>query len=426
MANELTLKVLSELFRVAENRQPSYGKWVYASAFDSPGDGTYRSLFTLLYPLRTGESDVPSEAREYGSMRLSKGSVPWEQMKGYLVTLVKEDRFCFPRLPETRMAVDMHPSTPPRRVSSVHSLYPGGHPCLLFNLNVSPESKMSPLNHGPVYSVHFPIYPRTAEAIYDFAGLRTSKDGELSGEFWVLLPDFRARILKVKLSSSKLSVAYECDKKLASELIGKLYVDCGQKSHRDFRLVETSVELDVSRLPDRLMVALMSPDGEVIDDRNYLAWSTWTDGIEFELSPSDLEQVVLAGESETLEFKRELPKRREDIAISVVAMTNRRGGRILIGVDDEANIVGYEGDKAEETIRSILRENCDPPVEPKIDITTVNTKKVVSIIVLDGSDKPYMVKNRGIYVRSGSTNRIATRYELNLMFQPQHTNRVFG
>ena len=385
MATELTLRVFSELFRIAEERLTSYGNWVY-----------------------------------------SRGSLPWERMKAYLVTLAKEDRFCFPRLPETRMVVDMHPTTSPSRFSSVNSLLPGGHPCLRFNLNVSPESKMSPLTHGPVYSVDFPIYPRTAEAIYDFAGLRAPEHVEIGGEFWVLLPDFRARIRKVRLSSSRVSVEYDYDKNIGDQLVGKLYVNCGQTAHKDFSLTENPVELDVSGFPDRLVVALMSREGEVIDDRNYFAGSSWKDGVEFELSPTDLEQIVLAGESELLEFKREIPKRREDIAISVVAMTNRRGGRILIGVDDETNIVGYQSEKPEEMIRSVLRDNCDPPIEPKIDIlTTVNEKKVVSISVAEGSDKPYMVKNKGVYVRIGSTNRIATRYELDLLSQSRLSGQAF-
>jgi hypothetical protein len=361
-------------------------------------------------------------------MQLFKGSLPWEQMKNFLVRIAKEDRFCLPRLPEIRMAVDMHPSSSPYRFSSVNSWLPGGHPCLQFNLNVSPESKMSPSTQGPVYSVEFPIYARTAEAIYDFVGLRAPRHAEVNGDFWVLLPDFRARIRKVRLSSSRILVEYDYEDSLGGQLIGKVCaVGSGQTQHSDFPLsTSKKMELDVAGFPDRLVVAIMSLAGEVIDDRNYLSGSTWQDGVEFELSPTDLEQVVLAGESSALEFKREIPKRREDIAISVVAMTNRGGGRILIGVDEEtSSIVGYQADKPEETIRSILRENCDPPIEPKVDLILVNEKRVVSITVSEGKDKPYGVKNKGVYVRSGSTNRIATRYELDLMYQLGRSARAF-
>jgi hypothetical protein len=428
MVSDQTLRVFSELFRIAEERLPSYENWVYASAFDSPGDGTQRNLFTVVYPHRKGEPDIAAEERRYGTMLLSRGSLRWEEMKKILATLAKEDRFCLPRLPEVRMVVDMHPSTSPLRFSSMNSwLLPDGPPYLQFNLNVSAEFKMNPTTQGPVYSVEFPIYARTVEAIYDFAGLRIPRHAETNGDFWVLLPDFRAKILKVKLSSSRIRVEYEYDSREGPQLIGKLcVVGSGQTEHNDFALSTKGLEIDVPGFPERLVVAIMSRSGEVIDDRNYFSGSTWQDGIEFELSPADLEQVVLAGESETLEFKREIPKRREDIAISVVAMTNRRGGRILIGVDEEtASIVGYQADKPEEMVRSILRENCDPPVEPKIDVISATDKRVVSITVSEGVDKPYGVKNKGIYIRSGSTNRIATRYELDQMYQLGRSARAF-
>ena len=394
MASDLTLRVLADLFRIAEERLASYGNWVYASAFDSPGDGTNRNLFTALYPRRSGEPELGLEERRYGTMQLCRGSLRWEEVKRFLVTLAKEDRFCLPKLPEVRMAVDMHPSTSPYRFSSVNSWLPGGQPYLQFSLNVSPESKMNPSTQGPIYSVEFPIYARTVEAIYDFAGLRTPRHAETNGDFWVLLPDFRAKIQKVKLSSSKVRVEYDYNPHEGPQLVGKLcVVGSGQTKHSDFVLSPNGMEMDVPGFPERLVVAIMSRSGEVIDDRNYFSGSTWQDGVEFELSPADLEQVVLAGESETLEFKREIPKRREDIAISVVAMTNRGGGRILIGVDEEtASIVGYQGDKPEETVRSILRANCDPPVEPNVDVILLNDKRVVSITVSEGRDKPYGVK----------------------------------
>src|SRR5260370_33462502 len=118
MADETDLRVFSELFPIAEERLWLYGNWVYASAFDSPGDGTNRNLFTLVYPLRVGEPELASEKRDYGTMRLVNASLPWVQIESFLARVANQGRVCLPQLPEIPMVVGMHPTTSPNRVSS--------------------------------------------------------------------------------------------------------------------------------------------------------------------------------------------------------------------------------------------------------------------------------------------------------------------
>ena len=58
-----------------------------------------------------------------------------------------------------------------------------------------------------------------------------------------------------------------------------------------------------------------------------------------------LEQIsewVAAGESETLEFKRNTRTRREATQ-SMCAMLNHRGGRVLFGITPEGNVSGQQG-----------------------------------------------------------------------------------
>ena len=47
------------------------------------------------------------------------------------------------------------------------------------------------------------------------------------------------------------------------------------------------------------------------------------------------------GEDSTIELKRELP-RREDLADEIAAFANANGGAILIGVEDNGDIVGMD------------------------------------------------------------------------------------
>ena len=131
----------------------------------------------------------------------------------------------------------------------------------------------------------------------------------------------------------------------------------------------------------------------------------------------DLEHVTLAGESDTLEFKRELPQKREDIAVVAVSFANSRGGRILVGIDDNGQVVGCNLEKPEEQLASILRHYCEPPLSFGVTETMLREKRVISVTITEGTDKPYLVRDKGVYVRSGSTSRIATRYELDEMYR---------
>ena len=61
-----------------------------------------------------------------------------------------------------------------------------------------------------------------------------------------------------------------------------------------------------------------------------------------------------------------------------------------------------------------MRQYCDPPLEPKVEIIHHRSGPVIRVAVNEGTDKPYTVKGT-IYVRSGSTDRVATRYEIDQM-----------
>ena len=81
-------------------------------------------------------------------------------------------------------------------------------------------------------------------------------------------------------------------------------------------------------------------------------------------SLTELIEKIHLGEDATIEFKRALPH-RSSLADEIAAFANARGGVILIGVDDNAEIVGInrqELDKAEKTVVEICQDSIDPIV----------------------------------------------------------------
>ena len=64
---------------------------------------------------------------------------------------------------------------------------------------------------------------------------------------------------------------------------------------------------------------------------------------------------MLYTESETLEVKRELTN---DIAKEIIALANTKGGQIIIGIDDEGNVIGVNNSKQVcESLSSIINDS---------------------------------------------------------------------
>ena len=121
---------------------------------------------------------------------------------------------------------------------------------------------------------------------------------------------------------------------------------------------------------------------------------------------------VGTGESETLEFKRSTAQRRE-VARTLCAMLNHRGGRIFIGIEPSGRIVGQQ--VSDRTLEEIVQEigEIDPPVFPLVDRVAVGGEHEVLVIsVPSGQNQPYTHRDRA-YRRVGATNQSMSRDEYN-------------
>jgi ATP-dependent DNA helicase RecG len=126
-----------------------------------------------------------------------------------------------------------------------------------------------------------------------------------------------------------------------------------------------------------------------------------------------LQLEIQQGESKTLEFKQQPPK-GEQLAKTLIAFANTSGGKLIIGVDDERQILGIEDDEFElmDRIASIIHDLCMPTLLPNIYLETVQNQTLLIIQVYRGSQIPYSLKNKprehGVYVRLGASNRLAS------------------
>ena len=121
-------------------------------------------------------------------------------------------------------------------------------------------------------------------------------------------------------------------------------------------------------------------------------------------------------ENRKLEFKETLPS-GDKIVRTAVAFSNDAGGEIYIGIKNEPReIVGVPEDelfKLEEQISSIIYENCNPTILADIISQKIDDKYILRVKIPRGSLTPYYIKSlgkeKGTFIRVGSTNRLADR-----------------
>ena len=121
-------------------------------------------------------------------------------------------------------------------------------------------------------------------------------------------------------------------------------------------------------------------------------------------------------ENEHIEFKSSLGQLDRAIE-SISAMLNKSGhGKVVFGVDDDANIIGVKniGKETTKKISTRIIEAINPVVYPNIENKNIDGKEIIELEVY-GDKKPYSCF--GIYlIRVGSENRKILREDLGDLF----------
>jgi len=82
-------------------------------------------------------------------------------------------------------------------------------------------------------------------------------------------------------------------------------------------------------------------------------------------------------ESETLELKTSLSE-KEEILETISAFSNKRGGKILIGINPSGKVVGVTvGKNTIENLAGDIKQFTDPIVFPNIFVKKINSKDII-------------------------------------------------
>ncbi len=116
--------------------------------------------------------------------------------------------------------------------------------------------------------------------------------------------------------------------------------------------------------------------------------------------------MVFKSETSNLEFKREFTK---NILKTVSAYANYHDGEIIVGIDDDLNIVGVSD---VHDLKSKLENSINDSISPKplYEITekVFNDKTVVILKVYHGQKTPYLYDNKA-YKRMGTSTIVVDK-----------------
>lgn len=109
-------------------------------------------------------------------------------------------------------------------------------------------------------------------------------------------------------------------------------------------------------------------------------------------------EEVKRGETDRLEFKREMPTHDKRYLKTVVAFANGLGGSVVFGIDDKTlDVVGVPDDelrKIEDGLASAISSACVPAIVPSFSRETVEGKTLLVVDVFQGRNTPYHIKRR--------------------------------
>ena len=124
--------------------------------------------------------------------------------------------------------------------------------------------------------------------------------------------------------------------------------------------------------------------------------------------PDRVKRLIAEGETLFVERKERDPK--GGLGQTVASFANMIGGWLLIGVDDDGQIVGYEPPgrvDLQHYIRDLLRTQVDP-LPPFAAVTILVGDATIGVVrVAESTDQPHITSDGVIYVRNdGGKQRV--------------------
>jgi predicted HTH transcriptional regulator len=133
-------------------------------------------------------------------------------------------------------------------------------------------------------------------------------------------------------------------------------------------------------------------------------------------------QLIAKGESDTLDFKKTISSASK-IAKTISAFANHKGGKLLIGVNDNGSIAGVKTEDEEYMIDLAASFYTRPEVKVEIIHWEMGGKVVLEIIIPEGDQKPYYAKDEQgkwwVHIRVKDQSLLASKVVVDVLKRQQ-------
>ncbi len=413
-----TARNLHEIQQIIEDRESTFSKVFFGIALRKVDE---ISVIGGVIRFLSKDDPIPEEAKyDYGTLLIVLKALDVKKTVDLIKDIVEHQHFKVD--PENEIRLKATLSRPVFVRSSVRFCGPVSHdwPKTCCRVKID-EGSGGTDSRRLLTTLDLPYFPTEYDAIVKLLGFDPSGHRDrLEDVIQIVVPDFRAKITKFRIGGEQITVEVETGTMNDKDLRAKLYVKSETEIDTSENLVvkdgqavfETSIDPEEV---DAIVISLH--DNNTIDRKRVrLGASAAQEGVVFEKTEDWLMQMIEGGENKTVEFKQDLDKSNNYLK-SVVAFANTIGGVMIIGVSDDGMILGWKGD-TEELLNARIEELCYPPIDIVVtEDIPLEGKSITLVEVSEGKKKPYIMKDKGILVRRGSSSRQIKRIELDAMYQ---------
>ncbi|WP_179204629.1 AlbA family DNA-binding domain-containing protein [Halobacterium hubeiense] len=138
----------------------------------------------------------------------------------------------------------------------------------------------------------------------------------------------------------------------------------------------------------------------LLSGAHYLATNATTTVVENR--EEEIRDIIEDGESAETEFKRQIPSQKNDVVKELISLANAGGGQLILGVDDEKEIVGLDDvESVKELVSDLISGNANENLPTSYETVEIDGVDLLEVSIEPAYDYPFSFKRGQFFTRNG-------------------------